>query len=167
MAADGGVVLDASAILALLEGERGADEVEMILDGSILSAVNLSEVLQKTIHHDVDTDGLEYDLEALGVEIGPFDALRARAAAELWERAPRAGLSLGDRACLPLPRGSAWRSPRRTGGGPRSTSTFPFVSPADRVVPPIAFVAIASPYGTRRHPRRGGSAGADRSDARR
>ncbi|MGZ4114839.1 MAG: type II toxin-antitoxin system VapC family toxin [Actinomycetota bacterium] len=105
MAGDGGVVLDASAVLALLEGEPGADEIEALLDGSVISAVNLSEVLQKTIEHDVDTDGLEYDLEALGVEVRAFDALQARAAAELWERAPRAALSLGDRACLALASG--------------------------------------------------------------
>ncbi|MGZ4152310.1 MAG: type II toxin-antitoxin system VapC family toxin [Actinomycetota bacterium] len=105
MAGDGGVVLDASAVLALLEGEPGADEIEALLDGSVISAVNLSEVLQKTIEHDVDTDGLEYDLEALGVEIRAFGALQARAAAELWERAPRAALSLGDRACLALASG--------------------------------------------------------------
>jgi PIN domain nuclease of toxin-antitoxin system len=105
MRADGGVVLDASAVLALLEGEPGADDVETLLEGSIMSAVNLSEVLQKTIEHDVDTDGLEDDLGALGVEIRSFDTLQARAAAELWERAPRAGLSLGDRACLALASG--------------------------------------------------------------
>lgn len=105
MRADGGVVLDASAVLALLEGEPGADDVEALLEGSIMSAVNLSEVLQKTIEHDVDTDGLEEDLEALGVQIRAFDTLQARAAAELWERAPRAGLSLGDRACLALASG--------------------------------------------------------------
>jgi ribonuclease VapC len=104
-AAPSTVVLDASAVLAMLEGEPGADVVEAMLDGSVMSAVNLSEVLQKTVEHDVDTDGLEYDLEALGVEIRSFDGLQARAAAEVWERAPRAGLSLGDRACLALASG--------------------------------------------------------------
>jgi PIN domain nuclease of toxin-antitoxin system len=99
------VVLDASAVLALLMGEPGADEVEARLDGSILSAVSLSELFQKTVQHDVDTDGLEYDLEALGVEIRAFDAVQARAAAEIWRQVPRAGLSLGDRACLALASG--------------------------------------------------------------
>jgi len=99
------VVLDGSALLAMLEGEPGADVVEAMLDGSVMSGVNLSEVLQKTIEHDVDTDGLEYDLEALGVEMRSFDALQARAAAEVWERAPRAGLSLGGHACLALASG--------------------------------------------------------------
>jgi ribonuclease VapC len=67
--------------------------------------VNLAEVLQKSMQHDVDTEGLEYDLQGLGVELYPFDVIHARAAAELWERAPRAGLSLGDRACLSLASG--------------------------------------------------------------
>jgi PIN domain nuclease of toxin-antitoxin system len=105
MPVHGGVVLDASAVLALLAGEPGADEVETLLDGSVMSAVNLSEVLQKTIQHGIDTDGLEYDLEALGVEIRSFDTVHARATAEVWERAPTAGLSLGDRACLALASG--------------------------------------------------------------
>jgi ribonuclease VapC len=99
------VVLDASAVLALLAEEPGADEVEALLDGSAMSAVNLAEVLQKSMQHDVDTEGLEYDLRGLGVELYPFDVIHARATAELWERAPRAGLSLGDRACLSLASG--------------------------------------------------------------
>jgi ribonuclease VapC len=96
------VVLDASAILALLAEEPGADEVEAFLDGGAMSAVNLAEVLQKSIQHGVDTEGLEYDLQGLGVEVFPFDIAQARATAELWERSPRGGLSLGDRACLAL-----------------------------------------------------------------
>jgi PIN domain nuclease of toxin-antitoxin system len=99
------VVLDASAVLALLAEEPGADELEALLDGSAMSAVNLAEVLQKSMQHDVDTEGLEYDLQGLGVELYPFDVIHARATAELWERAPRAGLSLGDRACLSLASG--------------------------------------------------------------
>jgi ribonuclease VapC len=99
------MVLDASAVLALLAEEPGADEVEVLLDGSAMSALNVSEVLQKSIQHGVDTEGLEYDLQALGVEVHPFDLVHARAAAELWELAPEAGLSLGDRACLSLAAG--------------------------------------------------------------
>lgn len=100
--APGPPVIDASAMLALLAEEPGADEVEALLDGSLMSTVNLAEVLQKSAQHDVDTDGLEYDLEALGLELRSFDSRHARLAAELWERAPRSGLSLGDRACLAL-----------------------------------------------------------------
>ena len=99
---DGRPVLDASALLALLAEEPGADEVEVLLDGAVMSAVNLSEVLQKSEQHGIDTEGLEFDLEALGLELSQFDVPQARAAAEIWARAPRAGLSPGDRACLAL-----------------------------------------------------------------
>ncbi len=95
-------VLDASALLALLAEEPGADEVEELLDGAAMSTVNLSEVLQKSEQHGIDTEGLEFDLEALGVEFHSFDLTQARATADGWARAPRAGLSLGDRACLAL-----------------------------------------------------------------
>jgi ribonuclease VapC len=96
----GPVVLDASAVLALLQEEPGADEVERILDGALMSCVNLAEVLQKAEQHDVETEGLEYDLEALGIEFRAFDVAMARPTAELWSAG--SGLSLGDRACLAL-----------------------------------------------------------------
>ena len=93
-------VLDASAVLALLQEERGADEVERLMDGSLMSCVNLSEVLQKAEQHGVETEGLEVDLEALGVEFRDFDVSSARPTALAWT--PGSGLSLGDRACLAL-----------------------------------------------------------------
>jgi PIN domain nuclease of toxin-antitoxin system len=95
-----GVVLDASAVLALLQEEPGADEVEGLLDGASMSSVNLSEVIQKAEQHGVETEGLEYDLEALGIGFRDFHLAMARPAAELWSSG--SGLSLGDRACLAL-----------------------------------------------------------------
>lgn len=97
-------MLDASAVLALLAEEEGADEVEAVLDGAAISTVNLSEVLRKSAQHGIETEGLEYDLEALGLELVPFDQVHARLASDIWERAPRAGLSLGDRSCLAVAR---------------------------------------------------------------
>lgn len=97
-------VLDASAVLALLHEEPGADAVEAALDGAAMSSVNLSEVLQKAEQHGVDTEGLEFDLQALGVRLYDFDVRSARDAAELWPVTRRVGLSLGDRACLSLAR---------------------------------------------------------------
>lgn len=94
------VVLDASAVLALLQEEPGADAVEALLEGALMSTVNLSEVLQKAEQHDVDVEGLEFDLEALGVVHREFDVASGREAAALWRRG--SGLSLGDRACLAL-----------------------------------------------------------------
>jgi ribonuclease VapC len=94
------VVLDASALLALLQEEQGADEVEGLLDGASMACVNLSEVIQKAEQHGVETEGLEYDLEALGIEFRDFGVAMARPTAELWVAGK--GLSLGDRACLAL-----------------------------------------------------------------
>jgi len=95
-----GSVLDASTILALFQEEPGADEVGSLLDGALMSSVNLSEVIQKAEQHGVNTEGLESDLEALGIEFRDFDVAMARPAAELWTKG--SGLSLGDRACLAL-----------------------------------------------------------------
>lgn len=100
MTQQGPIVLDASAVLALLREEPGADAVERALDGSMMSCVNLSEVLQKVEQHAVDVEGLEYDLEALGVGFSAFDTASARSSAELWSAGQ--GLSVGDRACLAL-----------------------------------------------------------------
>ncbi|MGZ6544833.1 MAG: type II toxin-antitoxin system VapC family toxin [Actinomycetota bacterium] len=91
-------------MLALLHEEPGADDVEAALDGAVMSSVNLSEVLQKAEQHGVDTEGLEFDLQALGVRLYPFDVVSARHAADLWPVTRRRGLSLGDRACLALAR---------------------------------------------------------------
>lgn len=95
-------MLDASALLALLQEEPGADDVEDMLERAAMSAVNLSEVLQKAAQHSVPTEGLEHDLGALGLSFIGFDTSAARRASEIWERSPRAVLSLGDRACLAL-----------------------------------------------------------------
>ncbi len=100
MTQQGPIVLDASAMLALLREEPGADAVERAMDGSMMSCVNLAEVLQKAEQHAVDVEGLEYDLEALGVRLSAFDTASARSSAELWSAGR--GLSLGDRACLAL-----------------------------------------------------------------
>ena len=100
MTTGGPHVLDASAVLALLQSEAGSDEVEAMLDGAVMSCVNLSEVIQKAAQHGAEVEGLEYDLEALGVDLRAFGVGSARAAAALWRAG--SGLSMGDRACLAL-----------------------------------------------------------------
>lgn len=97
-------VLDASAMLALLHSEPGAEAVEGVLDRAAISTVNWSEVCQPWLAHDVDVVDLRADIEALGVQIVPFSADDAEQAAALWNSTHRLGLSLGDRACLGLAR---------------------------------------------------------------
>lgn len=95
-------VLDASALLAWLHDEPGAQAVEPLLEGARISAVNWSEVMQKALQRDVDTTGLQEDLSALGVRIVPFSTAHAEDAALLWRATRPSGLSLADRACLAL-----------------------------------------------------------------
>jgi ribonuclease VapC len=100
-----GHVLDASALLAVLQQEAGAEVVLPVLDGALMSSVNWSEVVQKAAARGVALDRrMRRDVEALGVRILPFAPDDAEAAAGIWAAAPGAGLSLGDRACLALAR---------------------------------------------------------------
>ncbi len=94
-----GYVTDASAMLAMLHGEPGADAVVMILATTIVSAVNWTEVAQKARAHGVDVDGLQEELTHLGVDFVPFTTAEAEVAADLWHRGMRS-LSLADRACI-------------------------------------------------------------------
>ena len=93
-------LLDASALLAWLNEERGAEKVDPILDRSAISTVNLSETLQKSLSEGVEVRGLSADLEALGILPLPFETEDAESAADLWTQTRDLGLSLGDRACL-------------------------------------------------------------------
>lgn len=93
-------MLDASALLAFLHQEAGAEQVQAILEKAIMSAVNWSEVYKKAIEQQIETEGLRADVEALGVKIIPFTPQQAEQAARLWRPTKSMGLSLGDRACL-------------------------------------------------------------------
>lgn len=95
-------VLDASALLALLRGEPGAHAVEETLEGSVVSAVNWSELQRRLLAHGVEIDSIRADVETLGVTILPFDVDDAERAARLAPATAHAGLSLGGRACLAL-----------------------------------------------------------------
>ncbi|WP_226366974.1 type II toxin-antitoxin system VapC family toxin [Pseudonocardia sp. ICBG162] len=98
----GPAVLDASAVLAWLRSEPGAEVVDEYLDTAVLSAVNLAEVHQKLGQHGVDADRAVTRLRTLGIRIEPLDAADAIIAAKLWPATRTAGLSLGDRCCLAL-----------------------------------------------------------------
>lgn len=96
-------VLDASTALALLRTEAGHERVAEMLPGSMISALNYSEVIQKLTQLGSDT--AEDDaaaLIALGATVVPFDTLAAVRTARLWPVTEPRGLSLADRACLAL-----------------------------------------------------------------
>ena len=98
------VVLDASAVVALAHGERGAEQVEPWVDGSCISTVNWSEVARVCVAVERDPDALRALLSDAGCETVDFTPADATGAARLWPATRRAGLSLADRACLALAR---------------------------------------------------------------
>ena len=96
------VILDASALLAFLHEEPGGERVSPVLDGAHVSAVNWSEVLQKSLRRDVDIDGMQQEFIEVGVTFEPFTPEQAETAARLFAQTQNHGLSQADRACLAL-----------------------------------------------------------------
>lgn len=99
-------VLDASALLAYLQDEPGAEIVaEAVAEGAVVSTVNLAEVLGSAAELGREPRDLAEELRrsslldgAIAVE--PFTAVDAVEAARLRRDTRRLGLSLGDRACI-------------------------------------------------------------------
>ena len=95
------VVLDASAVLAFVQGENGADLVEATLvDGAVCGAANWSEVAQKVLAAERDWDLVKALLVSYELDIEPVSATDGERAAHQWQRGR--GLSLADRLCLAL-----------------------------------------------------------------
>ena len=95
-------VLDASALLALVLGEPGADKVAMALGDAAISAVNLAEVTSQYALRGSAADEIREMMSQFSAYIVPFDEELALAAGALTPVTKPAGLSLGDRACLAL-----------------------------------------------------------------
>ena len=95
-------VLDASVILAFLNSENGADIAEGYFPHSVVSSVNLAEVLSKAVEagHTAKTAVGSFDL--LNLTVIDFDFDQAQKTAELRPLTRHLGLSLGDRSCLGL-----------------------------------------------------------------
>lgn len=98
------VVLDASAVLALLHGEPGAALVAGVVHDALISAVNLGEVVGELAEAGVPEAGIRAAVAGLGVRVVPLDEAQAMDVGLLRVATRPAGLSLGDRACLALAR---------------------------------------------------------------
>jgi ribonuclease VapC len=97
------VVFDASAMLALLHHERGAEMLTSdILERSVASAVNLAEVQSKLVKNGGDPGIAWRDAVASVNSVEPFTREHARIAGDLITTTEKYGLSLGDRSCLAL-----------------------------------------------------------------
>ena len=95
-------VLDASAVLALLNEEPGADRVASVLDQASICSVNKTEVLTRLLDWGLTQSEANEAFQALELAEKPFDGELAEMAAWLRPLTRQFGLSLGDRACLAL-----------------------------------------------------------------
>lgn len=97
-------VLDASALLAYLNGEPGAERVRQCIEQgqATMSSVNLAEVICKCADQSMSRANQAALCAALPVEIAPFDTALALSSAALRSSTRAHGLSLGDRCCLAL-----------------------------------------------------------------
>jgi PIN domain nuclease of toxin-antitoxin system len=97
------VVLDASAILALIQHERGAERLTVeILKDAVVSTVNLAEVQSKLVKNGYESEEAWEDALSLVTAAEPYTSEQAKIAGDLITRTEKYGLSLGDRSCLAL-----------------------------------------------------------------
>src|ERR1700678_2190355 len=95
-------VLDASAVLAYVRREQGWETVEGLLATSLLSAVNLTEVVTVLVRQGIDPILARVVLDRLGCETASVGFDLAFRAGTLEPETRALGLSLGDRSCLAL-----------------------------------------------------------------
>lgn len=97
-------VLDASAIIALLKGERGASKVAGVVAGATVGVFNQAEVVSHYVHLGAPESEVRTMLGALPYTVAPADEALGWDAGVLRALTANAGLSLGDRFCLALAR---------------------------------------------------------------
>jgi len=111
-------VLDASALLAFIYREPGAERVTGVLGEAAISTVNYSEVVTKLALRNRSPQRILDELTEFELEVVDFNRALAEDAGLLATATRGQGLSLGDRACLALARrenavaltaDSAWR----------------------------------------------------------
>jgi ribonuclease VapC len=102
------IVVDASALMALLLGEPGSDAVAERISESAISAVNLAEVLARMSREQISPRTLIAKLAALGLTVVDFDQAQAVFAGEIREHARAQGVGLADCCCMALALHQAW-----------------------------------------------------------
>lgn len=96
------VVLDASALLAMLKEEPGGSKVASVIATARMSVVNYTEVISHFIRLGMPEREVDAMLDPLPIELVALDKSTAQLAGRLRAVTAEAGLSLGDRCCLAL-----------------------------------------------------------------
>ena len=96
------VVLDASALLCLLNDEPGADRVVDVLTRSITGTASLAEVVSKLRDRGSPLDEVREALGGLHIDVRSLTPAQALIVGDLRPATKALGLSLGDRTCLAL-----------------------------------------------------------------
>lgn len=96
------VVLDASALIAYIRKEPGAENILDLLPHAVMSSVNYAEVVAVLSRLTMTSDIIENILKNLIGHVMPFDPSQALITGILQRQTKSKGLSLGDRACIAL-----------------------------------------------------------------
>ncbi|MGP8243312.1 MAG: PIN domain-containing protein [Bryobacteraceae bacterium] len=101
-------VFDASAVLALMQGEPGADKLKALQRDAVVNAVNAAEVLAKLVSRGMPPAEAQAAYDALHMETTPFEPALVAISARYVHK----GVSLGDRCFLAAAHrhGSGWTS---------------------------------------------------------
>jgi ribonuclease VapC len=108
------ILLDSSAVIALLIGESGAEFVEASIDDGAMLSVNLEEVIGFFTTSGAPPEKVRTALSPLGLQVLPHTEEMAWLSGELRSRLP-SGLGIADRACLAA--AAVLRSPVLTADG--------------------------------------------------
>ena len=97
-------VIDASAALAFLRGEKGQDFLDQADDPEavLISTVNIGEVAARQLRDNPSRKIVEAAISAMGLVSIPVSVDHAFAVAELRETARAIGLSQADCLCIAL-----------------------------------------------------------------
>lgn len=96
------IILDSSALLALIQEEPGAEVIKPLLNFSVMSTVNITETLSVLHRTNLSSqEGLALIADII-TTIVPFDLEQAKSCADLHPLVKTKGLSLADRACIAL-----------------------------------------------------------------
>ena len=96
------IILDSSAVLAVLRDETGANVVLESLPQGVICAINLGEVVQVQIREGKSREQARAVINELQIPVIDVDADLAIDAAELRMKVLKNGISQADSICLAL-----------------------------------------------------------------